>query len=96
MSQNRIRREIHAKANRVREAATLADMIDQKLLIFCFCNHCGHNSEMDPRYFIQSLGPSFPIPALCKLMHCSSCKGKDITTRPAWPNHGGGQIARHD
>jgi hypothetical protein len=28
-------------------------------------------------------------------MRCTSCEARDIATRPAWPRHGGGQIARH-
>jgi hypothetical protein len=29
-------------------------------------------------------------------MRCTACEARDVATRPAWPHHGGGAIARHD
>ncbi len=74
---------------------TLADMIQEGLSIFCWCNRCGHNGTVDPVQLKNVLGSLFPVPELGGRMRCSLCQKRDITTRPAWPNHGGGQITRH-
>ena len=75
---------------------TLADMMHEGLLIFCWCNHCGHNNTLDPVQLTNELGSFFPVPELAGRMRCSLCQTRrDITTRPAWPHHGGGQITRH-
>jgi hypothetical protein len=75
--------------------ATLADMVYESLSIFCWCNRCSHNAAVDPAPLIKMLGPLFPVPELGRYMRCSICQERDITTRPAWPPYGGGQIARH-
>ena len=74
---------------------TLADMMHEGLLIFCWCNRCCHNSTVDPVQLTNELGSFFPVPELSGRMRCSVCQSRDITTRPAWPHHGGGQITRH-
>ena len=84
-----------AESNKQKNPVTLADIIYQKLSIFCWCNHCGHNSTIDPAPIKNILGPLFPVPEIGKRMRCSLCQACNITTRPAWPHHGGGQIARH-
>ena len=35
------------------------------------------------------------LPELGGRMRCTSCDARDVATRPAWPRHGGGQIARY-
>lgn len=72
----------------------LADLKQDGLLIFCWCNRCSHHAELSADTFIPTLGALFPVPDLGQHMRCSHCNMKDITTRPAWPAHGG-QIARH-
>ena len=76
-------------------AATLADMLDEGLSIFCWCNRCGHNAVLDPLPLVDALGRLFPVPELGTRMRCSRCQTRDITTRPAWPAYGGGQMTRH-
>ena len=73
---------------------TLAQLDEQALLVFCWCNRCGHNAEVPTAPLISRLGPLFPVPELGIHMRCSHCGKKDVATRPAWPAYGG-QIARH-
>lgn len=73
---------------------TLAQLDEQALLVFCWCNSCGHNAEVPTAPLISRLGPLFPVPELGIHMRCSHCGKKDVATRPAWPAYGG-QIARH-
>ena len=81
--------------NKLKDPATLADMIHQELSIFCWCNLCGHNRIVDPLPITNILGLLFPVPEVGSRMQCSLCQSHNITTRPAWPHHGGGQITRH-
>ena len=75
--------------------ATLGDLAAEGLHVLCWCHRCGHNAEMDATTLIARLGPLFPVPELGGRMRCTSCEARDITTQPAWPHHGGGQIARY-
>lgn len=75
--------------------ATLGDLAAEGLRVFCWCHRCGHNAEMDTTTLIARLGPLFPVPELGGRMRCTSCEARDVATRPAWPHHGGGQIARY-
>ena len=72
----------------------LDDLKQDGLLVFCWCNRCSHHAELSPDAFIPTLGRHFPVPELGQHMRCSHCRARDVTTRPAWPSHGG-QIARH-
>lgn len=74
--------------------ATLADIQQDKLPIFCWCNTCGHNASIDPAILIEILGPLYPVPEIGRHMRCSVCQKRDIATRPHWPSYGG-QMARH-
>lgn len=85
----------HTALDEPKNPTTLADMIHEGLSVFCWCNSCGHNSTVDPVPLATALGPLFPVPELGGRMRCSLCQARDIATRPAWPSHGGGQIARH-
>ena len=85
----------HIALDEPKNPTTLADMIHEGLSIFCWCNRCVHNSNISPVPLVTALGPLFPVPELGGRMRCSLCQARDISTRPAWPNHGGGQIARH-
>jgi hypothetical protein len=79
-----------------RNPATLSDLAAENMGVFCWCNRCNHNAELASSSLIDSLGPLFPVPELGSLMRCSACGARDVATRPAWPSHGGGAIARHD
>ena len=73
---------------------TLSDMQKDELLIFCWCNNCGHNVTISPDILIEKLGYSYPVPSVSLHMRCSVCNTRDVTTRPNWPTHGG-QITHH-
>ena len=79
-----------------RNPTTLSDLAAEDMGVFCWCNLCNHNAELSTSSLIDSLGPLFPVPELGSLMRCSACGARDVATRPAWPSHGGGAIARHD
>ena len=76
------------------QPTTLADIQQDGLLVFCWCNRCGHNASIDTSILIATLGPLYPVPEIGHHMRCSICHTRDIATRPDWPAHGG-QIARH-
>ena len=84
------------EAGETQNMITLSDIIKENILIFCWCNCCSHNDTIDPASLKNILGPLFPIPELGRRMRCSQCQARDIYTRPAWPNYGGGQIAKHN
>ena len=54
------------------------------------------NAELGVAPLIAGLGAHFPVPELGSRMRCTACEARDVATRPAWPHHGGGAIARHD
>lgn len=85
----------HMAATEPTTPTTLQDLATDGLDVFCWCNRCGHNAELHIAPLIARLGPLFPVPELGGRMRCTSCQARDIATRPAWPKHGGGQIARH-
>ena len=85
----------HTARSEPTNPATLSDLATNNLQIFCWCNRCGHNAEIEVVPLISVLGSLFPVPELGSRMRCSSCQARDVATRPAWPSHGGGQIARH-
>jgi len=86
------RREL-AERDRRLGAATLGDLATQGVAVFCWCNRCGHNAELAIEALIEALGSNFPVPEAGTRLRCSSCRGKDVATRPAWPSLG--QVARH-
>ena len=83
------------KSDKQKNPVTLVDVTYEGLLVFCWCNRCGHNKLVDPVSLTNLLGPFFPVPKIGGRMRCSLCQARDIATRPAWPDYGGGQIARH-
>ncbi len=72
---------------------TLAQLLDQGLDVFVFCNRCGHNAVLATQQLIGRLGGQMPVPEAGGRMRCSACGSKDIATRPNWPS--GGVITRH-
>ena len=80
-------------ADRQRRPMTLGQVVERGINIFCWCNRCTHNAEVEGRHLMGRLGPAIPVPELGGYMKCSSCGAKDIATRPAWPSLG--QVARH-
>ncbi len=68
--------------------ALLADLVEQGLGVFCWCNRCGHNAELAVAPLIARLGPWVPVPAVARHMRCAGCGGRDVSVRPAWPPRG--------
>ena len=77
-----------------RQPMCLHHLVQQNLNVFCWCNRCSHNAELEADVLIDRLGPLYPVPELGIHLRCSHCGTQDVSTRPAWPSHGG-QIARH-
>ena len=55
------------------DPATLGDLANEGLHVFCWCHRCGHNAELDTSTLIARLGPLFPVPELGGRMRCTSC-----------------------
>ncbi|MEQ8967014.1 MAG: hypothetical protein RID91_14435 [Azospirillaceae bacterium] len=72
----------------------LGTLAERGVDVFCWCNRCGHNAELETAALILQLGPDMPVPEIGARLRCSGCGGKDVATRPAWPS--AGQITRHD
>ena len=83
-----------AERDRRLGAATLGELAARGVAVFCWCNRCGHNAKLATETLIARLGPAFPVPDAGARLRCSSCQGKDVATRPAWPSLG--QVTRHD
>ncbi len=86
------RRLLAAEDGRL-QAITLAELLDAKVDVFCWCNRCGHNAVLAAARLLAELGPGFPVPELGGRMRCTGCGSKDVATRPAWPSLG--PVARH-
>ncbi|HXQ66677.1 MAG TPA: hypothetical protein VN980_08910 [Alphaproteobacteria bacterium] len=86
------RRLLAAEDGRLK-AITLAELLDAKVDVFCWCNRCGHNAVLAAARLLAELGPGFPVPELGGRMRCTGCGSKDVATRPAWPSLG--PVARH-
>ncbi len=82
-----------AERDRRLDAATLGELATQGVDVFCWCNRCGHNSELTVQRLAVALGRDHPVPEVGARLRCSRCGGKDVATRPAWPSLG--QVARH-
>ena len=88
-----IKRQWIDRKERQQEAATLGELAEDRIEVFCWCNRCGHNAVIETARLIAELGPDFAVPEVGARLRCSGCASKDIATRPAWP--GLGQVARH-
>ena len=80
-------------ATRTYRPATLGDLADQGMGVWLWCNGCFKNGAVDTDTLIVRLGRDFPVPNVGTRMRCS-CGGRDIETRPNWPDNLGA-IARH-
>jgi hypothetical protein len=90
----RLKNDAIASEDRRQRAATLGDVVAAGHGIFCWCNRCGHNGEIDGEVLLARLGPAIPVPEIGAHMRCSGCQSKDVATRPAWPSLG--RVAGHD
>ena len=88
-----IKRQWLDRKERESQAATLGELAEAGLEVFCWCNRCGHNAVIETARLIAELGPGFAVPEVGVRLRCSGCASKDVATRPHWP--GLGQVARH-
>ena len=72
---------------------TLGDLADRGLDLWVWCNGCFKNGARDMGPLIARLGRGFAVPRVGARMRCS-CGGRDIETRPDWPDNLG-VITRH-
>jgi hypothetical protein len=86
------RRLVEAE-DRQLKAIVLAELANEKVDVFCWCNRCGHNAVVATSALIMALGPGFPVPEVGGQMRCTGCGAKDVATRPAWPSLG--SVANH-
>lgn len=84
----RIKRACLDKEEGQQRAATLGDLAQSNIDVFCWCNRCSHNSVVSITLLLGQLGPPLPVPEVGVHMRCSSCGAKDIAARPAWPSIG--------
>ncbi len=80
-------------ANRIYRPVTLGGLADQDMAVWAWCNGCFKNGAVATSTLIVRLGRDFPVPKVGSRMRCS-CGGRDIETRPNWPDNLG-VITRH-
>jgi len=61
--------------------------------VWAWCNGCYKNGAVDTDGLVARLGRDFPVPDVGARMRCS-CGGREIETRPNWPDNLG-VITRH-
>jgi len=58
----------------------LADLIEQRKLLWVYCRDCGRERDLDPAALL--LPPDWPVPDVGKRMVCSACGSRKVTTAP--------------
>ena len=66
--------------------ATLGNLADQDMDVWAWCNGCFKYGAVATDGLIARLGRGFPVPDVGARMRCS-CGGRDIETRPNWPDN---------
>ncbi len=87
------KRQILAEQDQRLRPATLGELAEQGIGVFCWCNRCSHNGVLPVARLILELGPEMAVPEIGCALRCSRCGSKDIATRPDWP--GLGQVTQH-
>ena len=88
------KRRIMADEDARRKAASLGELVQANIDVFCWCNRCGHNSVVAAGRLAAELGHAFTVPDVGSRMRCSGCGTKDVAARPNWPSLG--TVTRHD
>ncbi len=70
------------------QPATLANMADQGLDIWCWCNGCCHHAVLSTDMLIRRLGRDQGVPGVADHAVCGHCGSRDVETRPNWPTVG--------
>ncbi len=73
--------------------ATLGDMADQGLDIWCWCNGCCHHAVLATDTLLARLGSDQGVPGIADHAYCRNCGSRDVETRPNWPTVG--VVAQH-
>jgi len=89
-----VKRALLTEQDNARRPATLGDLADESIDVFCWCNRCGHNAVVPLATLIGQLGPAYHVPEIGVHMRCTGCGAKDVAARPDWPSLG--QVANHD
>ena len=65
--------------------ATLGNMADQCLDIWCWCNGCCHHAVLETATLIDRLGRDQEgVPGVADHAYCEHCGSRDVETRPNW------------
>ena len=72
---------------------TLAELADQGLDVWAWCNGCFHHAVLPINDLTAKLGPAYPVPHVGRRTYCRVCGSRDVATRPDWPKTG--VVARH-
>ena len=67
---------------------TLANMADEGLDIWCWCNGCCHHSVLATDMLIARLGHDQGVPGVAVHAYCGNYGSRDVETRPNWPTVG--------
>lgn len=73
--------------------ATLGDLLEQAVDVFCWCNRCGHWAILPAAVLVARMGLAMAVPLVARRLVCTGCGSRDIATRPAWPS--GEVVSRH-
>ena len=66
--------------------ATLGNLAAQSMNVWARCNGCFKNHTVATDGLIARLDRDYPVPDVGARMRCS-CGGRDIETRPNWPDN---------
>ena len=72
---------------------SIRDLTDQDMDVWAWCNGCFKNGARETGPPIARLGRDFPVPDVGARMR-RPCGGRDIETRPNWPDNLG-VVTRH-
>lgn len=64
----------------VSQPVTLASLIRQHKLLWCYCRDCGRERDLDPSSL--PLPGEFPVPQVGNRMKCTQCGSRKIATAP--------------
>ena len=59
---------------------TLGDLAREGRLLWCYCQQCGDEREVDPRAL--GLSDAQPVPTTGARLKCSQCGSREIETKP--------------
>ena len=72
---------------------TLAELANQGLDVWAWCNGCSHHAVLPTSALTAKLGPDWPVPHVSRRSYYRECGSRNIYTRPDW--HKTGVVTRH-